>query len=162
MLEAVAEAVEQVFEARKFEGSALKAHLERRLAQAEQFVEEVARRANQVEEHYRAKLRARLEEMLGELELDEARLAQEVVYYVEKSEITEEITRLRTHLERFSQYIQESNQGPVGKTLDFLCQEMNREINTILSKSGVVEISGIAIEAKGEIEKIREQVQNVE
>ena len=159
---AVREAVDQVLEARRVEGNALRAELEERLSLLACHVDSVAVYADGISEYYQQKLDARLKELLNEYELDESRLAQEVFYYVEKSDITEEIARLRSHFDRFSEYLVESERGPVGKALDFLCQEMNREINTILSKTAVVEISRIAIEAKGEIEKIREQVQNVE
>jgi uncharacterized protein (TIGR00255 family) len=162
IVEAVGEAIDQVLEARRSEGAALKSDLQKRLRRLIGHVDSVASSAEGISEFYQEKLGARLEELLGGHELDESRLAQEVFYYVEKSDIAEEITRLRSHLDQFSKYLEESEQGTVGKALDFLCQEMNREVNTILSKSVVVEISGIAIEAKSEVEKIREQVQNVE
>lgn len=159
---AVGEAMDQVLEARRSEGAALKSDLQKRLRRLFKHLDAVESSAEGISEFYQEKLGVRLEELLGGHELDESRLAQEVFYYVEKSDITEEITRLRSHLERFSKYLDESEQGTVGKALDFLCQEMNREVNTILSKSVAVDISGIAIEAKSEVEKIREQVQNVE
>jgi len=162
ILGAVSETLDQVLDARRVEGNALKVDLEQRLGQLASHMDAVEGYAEQISEHYFQKLSTRLDEMLGEHELDEGRLAQEVFYYVEKSDISEEITRLRSHLDRFSKYLSEAEAGPIGKTLDFVCQEMNREINTILSKTAVVDISRIAIEAKGEIEKIREQVQNVE
>lgn len=162
ILDALRETLDQVLEARRVEGNALKADLEQRLSQLARYMDDIEGQAEKIGEHYFQKLSTRLDELLGEHELDEGRLAQEVFYYVEKSDIAEEITRLRSHLNRFSEYLNASDEGAIGKTLDFVCQEMNREINTILSKTAIVDISRIAIEAKGEIEKIREQVQNVE
>jgi uncharacterized protein (TIGR00255 family) len=162
IVQIVREAVDMVAQARKSEGHALRNELQKRLSRVERQVEQIAKQTDEVNEYYKKKLELRLEEVLGDYEVDEVRLAQEVFYYAEKSDITEEITRLQSHFDQFTGYLQGSEEGPVGKTLDFLCQEMNREINTILSKSALGEISGIAIDAKGEIEKIREQVQNVE
>jgi uncharacterized protein (TIGR00255 family) len=122
----------------------------------------ISERSNEISEYHQEKLRARLNEVMQDCVIDENRLAQEVSYYAEKSDITEEIARLFSHMERFQKYVKEADREAVGKGLDFLCQEMNREINTILSKSALVEISQIALDAKAEIEKIREQVQNVE
>jgi len=164
VVEAVREAVEQVSKAREAEGRALQRALEKGLRTLVQHLDSVSSQSARIREYYERKLGARVEEVIRRhaLELDQTRLVQEVFYYVEKSDITEEITRLRSHVERFAEYMAQPDSEPVGKALDFLCQEMNREINTILSKTAVAEVSRIAIEAKGEIEKMREQVQNVE
>jgi uncharacterized protein (TIGR00255 family) len=159
---AVTEAVEQVVESREKEGAALQTELRQRLGRLEELIESVSARSGDVSDYYQSKLSARVDELLEECDLDEGRLLQEVSYYAEKADTTEELTRLRSHLERFSEYLADDTHEAVGKTLDFLCQEMNREANTILSKAALVDVSGLAVEAKGEIEKIREQVQNVE
>jgi uncharacterized protein (TIGR00255 family) len=109
--------------------------------------------------------RDRLEKRIGELTrgkpLDETRLAQEAAYLAERSDITEEVARLKSHLTQFRQTLL-GDAGEAGKRLDFLLQEMNREANTVLSKSGDVGVSESAITIKAEVEKLREQVQNVE
>ena len=94
--------------------------------------------------------------------VDEARFNQEVLYYIEKADISEELARLESHLIRFEECLNQGDELPVGKKLDFLCQELNREVNTVLSKSVLVAVSEVGIEAKTEVEKIREQVQNAE
>lgn len=106
------------------------------------------------------KMEARLAELLGEQEIDRDRLAREVAFMAEKGDITEEIVRLRSHLDLFKTRLHES--GEVGRELDFLCQEINREANTMGSKSQFFEISTDVIFIKKELEKIREQVQNIE
>ena len=101
-----------------------------------------------------------IERILKDVSMDEARLAQEVALFGEKSDITEEIVRIRSHLKQFREYI--SLDDAVGRRLDFLIQEMNREVNTIGSKASDTVISKVVVEMKAEIEKLREQVQNVE
>ena len=162
LLETVREALDAVVVARRSEGAALKTDLENRIQNLEKVVEKVAGETGRVREHYREKLVQRLNELNAPQVLDENRLTQEVFFYAGRSDISEEVTRLRSHIGRFRQYLVETDHQEVGKSLDFLCQEMNREINTILSKSPLAEISEIAVEGKSEIEKIREQVQNVE
>lgn len=115
--------------------------------------------AGQVD-HYRAKLTSRIEELMGGAEFDAQRLAQEVAYMAERSDITEECHRLDIHCQHFHDDLQ-SNE-PVGRRLNFLLQELNREVNTIGSKSVDIEISGLVVSLKDELEKIREQVQNIE
>lgn len=98
--------------------------------------------------------------MLEEVEIDPVRLAQEVAYLVEKSDVTEEIVRLRSHLEQFDTLL--AADDPVGRTMDFLIQEFLREVNTMASKLGDAAMARKTVELKGELEKIREQVQNIE
>jgi uncharacterized protein (TIGR00255 family) len=105
-------------------------------------------------------LRRRISELLEKSVVDEARLAQEVAYLAERSDITEEITRLKSHLAQLREIL--GSGGEVGKKLDFLLQEANREANTILSKSSEVSVCDAAIEIKTEVERLREQAQNVE
>lgn len=109
---------------------------------------------------YKEKLYARIKEMIGDTQVDESRLLTECAIFADKISVTEEIVRLRSHIAQFKANLKEN--VPVGRKLDFLTQEMNREINTIGSKANDCEIAKLVIEVKGEIEKIREQVQNVE
>lgn len=109
---------------------------------------------------YFEKLKTRLGDLLGDEKLDEDRLYREVAFLAERSDITEETVRMKSHLELFEKWL--DRQGEIGRELDFLCQEMNREANTMTSKAQLFEVSQEAIAIKSEIEKIREQVQNVE
>ena len=117
-----------------------------------------------VSEEYRQRLTKRITELLSksdsQIELDQARLAQEVAYLSDRSDISEEVQRLKSHLEQFRQIMSEDKE--VGKRLDFLTQELNREANTISSKTQNMTVKESALSIKSEIEKIREQVQNVE
>jgi uncharacterized protein (TIGR00255 family) len=108
----------------------------------------------------RETLRQRINTLLDEVEIDPVRLAQEVAYIVEKSDVTEEIVRLRSHLEQFDTLL--AADDPVGRTMDFLIQEFLREVNTMASKLGDAAMARKTVELKGELEKIREQVQNIE
>ncbi|MFA5159811.1 MAG: YicC/YloC family endoribonuclease [Candidatus Omnitrophota bacterium] len=109
---------------------------------------------------YFEKLKNRLKDLLGNEKLDTERLYREIAFLAERSDITEETVRMKSHLELFTKWLE--RQGEIGRELDFLCQEMNREANTISSKAQLFEVSQEAIAIKSEIEKIREQVQNVE
>ncbi|MGH9339347.1 MAG: YicC/YloC family endoribonuclease [Acidobacteriota bacterium] len=162
ILEMTQEALDEVVATRIAEGAALKADLQDRLLLLDKYLSQIQGQASAMISHVREKLNQRLAEMGQDARVDQTRLAQEVVFYSDRASITEEITRLKSHIERFSQYLAESDQKRIGKNLDFLCQEMNREMNTILSKAVLPEISDIAVEGKAEIEKMREQVQNVE
>ena len=120
----------------------------------------VAARAPMAVERRSARLRERMDTLLGEAHLDEARLAMEVAVWAERSDISEELARLRAHLDQFSALLDEG--GAVGRTLDFLIQEINREVNTVGSKADDLQISQAVIAAKSTLEKLREQVQNLE
>jgi len=159
---AVARALEQVLAARQIEGAALKRDLDSRIDVLKELVQKIAARGAEAREYYHEKLRQRLQEALAGQAVDQSRLAQELVYYVERSDTSEEITRLLSHLERFAQFLRNDSGENVGKQLDFLCQEMSREMNTILSKSPLADIAQMGVQGKAEIEKMREQVQNVE
>ena len=98
--------------------------------------------------------------MQTEVAVDESRLAQEVAFFAERSDITEEIVRIQSHLKQFHEYL--SGEGALGKRLDFLIQELNREVNTVSAKASDAMISKVVVEMKAELEKLREQVQNVE
>ena len=136
-----------------------------RLDRLQELARDVATLSDRVSQLYQGRLESRLRDMLASVEVDPTRLAQEVAYLASHSDITEELTRFRSHLEQAARLLEESSE--VGKKLDFLLQEMNREANTVLSKTTDVpevglEIARHAIEMKTEIEKLREQAQNIE
>lgn len=158
--QAVEQAVVNLNVMRETEGEKLRADLLVKIDNFESMLAKVEDYAPSVVEQYRDKLRTRISEALQNVQLDESKLANELCFYVDKSCIDEEITRLHTHIEH-ARAILASNE-PVGRKLDFLVQEFNRETNTICSKSGVVELTNVALDMKNEIEKIREQVQNLE
>ncbi len=106
------------------------------------------------------RVRERIRTLLGDVPLDEGRLAMEVAVWAEKTDVSEELARLKAHAQQFAGLLREG--GPVGRTLDFLVQEMNREVNTVASKANDLELSQLALASKGHLERIREQVQNVE
>jgi uncharacterized protein (TIGR00255 family) len=143
------------------EGRRLALDLVARVDAIEQMTEAVASRSREVVRAYGERLRARLAEWLAQVPLDESRVAAELAIFAERSDITEELVRLRSHLAQFRQALGE-DEGPVGRKLDFLLQEVGRETNTIGSKANDVEISRTIITMKGELESLREQVQNVE
>jgi len=141
------------------EGENLKIDLEQRLQYVNKLLDRIQERAPMVLENYRKRLKQRVEELLSK-EVDEARLAQEIVFFAERSDITEEIVRLRSHLYQFKELL--STSEPIGRKLDFLLQEMHREANTLGVKANDFLISQQVVEIKTEIEKIRQQVQNIE
>jgi uncharacterized protein (TIGR00255 family) len=149
---------------REAEGESLKKELDRLLTEIENRLPPIEAEAGGVAEEYRQKLTKRITEMLAkigaQIELDQTRLVQEVAYLSDRSDISEEIARLKSHLEQFRAIMEEERD--VGKRLDFLTQELNREANTILSKSVNLTVKENGLEIKSEIEKIREQIQNVE
>ena len=155
------DALNQVVESREIEGKNLKTEIDNYLRTLEQLLEGIRADAEAVFSFHRQKLRERIDQLDVEEALDEGRLAQELVYYARRSDITEEIARLQSHISRFRDTTEDVTKS-IGKNLDFLCQEMNREISTILAKSPLPDTSDLALKAKSEIEKIREQVQNVE
>ena len=159
-LEAVSEAVSALVAMREREGAALAADLSEKLASIEASLEVVKKEAPRAVAEYRRKLRARIDEALGQLPLDEARLATEVALFADKCAIDEEISRLGAHIAAMRALI--ASQGQVGRKLDFLVQEMNRETNTIGSKANDLAITERVLAMKNDIEKIREQAQNAE
>src|SRR5690606_4015824 len=143
------------------EGLALAADLSRRVGILEERIEEIQAVAGDLPAVYREKLTGKLKELTdGVAVIDENRLAAEVVYYAERADITEEITRFKSHLQQFTSTL--SLEGPIERKLDFLSQELLREVNTIGSKASDLSISQQVVEIKTEIEKIKEQVQNIE
>jgi uncharacterized protein (TIGR00255 family) len=142
------------------EGEALARDLDARVARIDRVVAGLEAQAEAVSHGLRERLRRRLEKLAPELELDPARFEQEVVYHVDKSDVTEEIVRLRAHLEAFRAAL--AGEGAVGRRLEFLLQELGREANTLGSKAAEAALAAQAVEIKTELERIREQVQNVE
>ncbi|HVF28970.1 MAG TPA: YicC/YloC family endoribonuclease [Pyrinomonadaceae bacterium] len=162
---ALAGALDELEEMRRREGAALAAEMRARLDEIERHVPLIEAMAGGQVDAYRARLQRRISELLARdgleiVELDQGRLAQEVAYLADRSDITEEITRLRSHLMQFRDGVEA--EGEIGKRLDFLLQELNREANTILSKSTDTAIKESALAIKAAVEKLREQVQNVE
>ena len=158
--EAVDKAVVSLNAMREIEGNALRKDLLAKIDKVEQLLSQVKQHAPMVAEQYREKLRARVCEALSGVDIDESKLANEVCFFADKSCIDEEITRLSSHIQRAREIL--VSEQPVGRKLDFLVQEFNRETNTICSKSSFLELTNVALEMKNEIEKIREQVQNLE
>lgn len=146
-------------EMRNVEGEKLKADLTKRLSVIEDLLLKIKERAPLIQKVYAEKLRERISDYLNDVKYDEARFLQEVALFADKSNIDEEITRLYSHVSQFKSIIKNEN---AGRKLDFLIQEFNREANTICSKSNDVEITDCALKLKCEIEKIREQIQNIE
>ncbi|HKP35813.1 MAG TPA: YicC/YloC family endoribonuclease [Pyrinomonadaceae bacterium] len=161
---AIDQALDNLEEMRRVEGASLAAEMTARLQKIEATVPVIEAAAGGLVETYRQRLQKRIAEMIARggqtVELDAGRLAQEVAYLADRSDITEELARLKSHVEQFHSTIASS--GEVGKRLDFLLQELNREANTVLSKSTDIAIKDAALAIKGEVEKLREQVQNVE
>jgi uncharacterized protein (TIGR00255 family) len=156
----LAEAIRTLTEMREKEGESLKRDLTGRLELISGFLEGIAERAPQVVLDYQMRLSDRVRELTGGMVVDEARLLQEVAIMAEKSDITEEIVRFRSHIDQFAELL--TGEDAAGRKIDFLIQEMGREINTIGSKSGDAGISRSVIEIKSELAKLREQVQNIE
>ncbi len=158
------EALDELDRMRASEGAALARDMHSRVAKIEAQAPVIEATAGGLVDAYRARLQKRVGELLARggqaFDLDAGRLAQEVAYLADRSDISEELARLRSHLEQFREALEEP--GEVGKRLDFLLQELNREANTVLAKSTESSIKDAALVVKGEVEKLREQVQNVE
>ena len=153
-------ALDNLIAMRKVEGEKLKKDILERAETVEKLVLEVAERAPMIKAEYEIKLRNRIAEILGDVKYDETRLLQEVTIFADKSNIDEELTRLNSHIAQLREIC--SNEVDAGKKLDFLMQEFNRETNTVCSKSNDLEITRHGLALKNEIEKMREQVQNLE
>ena len=156
----VIEAVNNFTQMREIEGEKIKQDLQTRIDKVEANVETIFANSTGLIEDYVVKLRERIKEILDVPAVDETRLAQEIVIYADKCSIEEELTRLRSHVSQFRNLLE--TKEPIGKKLDFLVQEMNRETNTIASKSVKLEITNLAIDVKTILEDIREQIQNIE
>ncbi|MBL0226279.1 MAG: YicC family protein [Geobacteraceae bacterium] len=160
LTEAVQAAVAAIDGMRMREGEALAADLLARRRQLAEWVDQIRVRTPLMVAEYQQKLSNRLEQLLGDVELDPARLAQEVALLADRCDITEELVRLGSHFAQFDEAM--CLNEPVGRKLDFLMQEMNREVNTIGSKANDALIASLVIQIKAEMEKMREQVQNIE
>lgn len=145
---------------RESEGQKLIEDIERRIYLIQEKVNEVTKYSSTLVEEYMARLQTRVNELLAPGVVDEARLMQEIVIFSDKSSIEEELTRLKSHIGQFLELIKQSS--PIGKKIDFLIQEINREVNTIGSKANSLDITNKVIEIKTEVENIREQIQNIE
>jgi len=161
---AVTTAIEDLEKMRSSEGEMLKDELASRLDAIERFLPTIESESESISDEYRQRLTRRVSDLLSksesQIELDQGRLAQEIAYLSDRADISEEIARLKTHIEHFRTIMEEEKE--VGKRLDFLTQELNREANTITSKTNNMTVKENALAIKSEIEKIREQVQNVE
>lgn len=160
LLEAVNQATNELVKMRETEGTKIKSDFLNRLNGIESKVNEISKLSTGLIDNYVVKLEDRIKELLKTDTVDQTRLAQEVVLYADKCSVEEEITRLNSHIAQFRKLL-ETNE-PIGKKLDFLVQEMNRETNTIGSKANNLEITNLVVDVKTEIENIREQIQNVE
>jgi uncharacterized protein (TIGR00255 family) len=147
-------------EMRRQEGESLAADLRKRIQSIKGLLERIKARAPLVLEEYRQRLRQRIETMVQGMELDPLRFNQEVAFFAERSDISEETVRITSHLAQIEQMI--DSDEPVGRKLEFLLQEVHREANTISSKANDETISQMVVEVKGQLEKLREQIQNVE
>lgn len=153
-------ACEQFVETRVTEGANLKRDLTAKLDELLEHVAYVEERSPQIVAEYRQKLEEKVKELLADAQIEESRLASEVTIFADRICVDEEIVRLRSHIEHTKATLEEKDS--VGRKLDFIAQEMNREANTILSKANDLEVSNHAIELKTGIEKVREQIQNIE
>lgn len=153
-------ALQTLDESRLREGEVLLGDLKGRLEEIRKLMEEIKSRAPFVVDAYRERLRDRLRILLEGSDLDEVRFYQEVAYFADRSDISEEAIRMESHLRQFETKLRE--EGPVGRGLDFILQEMNREVNTIGAKANDALIAHKVIEVKGELERMREQVHNIE
>jgi len=160
IMEAVRQAADHFADSRIKEGENLKEDILGKLQGMKKNITLVEERYPQMVAEYRKKLMDKVQALLSDANIDESRIATEVVIYADKISVDEETVRLRSHIDNMQDELVRG--GSVGRKLDFIAQEMNREANTILSKANDIEISNIAIELKTEVERIREQVQNIE
>ncbi|MDD6572919.1 MAG: YicC family protein [Thermoflexaceae bacterium] len=160
--EAFVKACEQILAARQNEGSHLREDLVEKLDGMLSLIDYINSHSEGILKDYRAKLLERVQEVLGDVTIDENRIATEVVLYADKICVDEEMVRLKSHINSMKNALIAGDEEGIGRKLDFIAQEMNREANTTLSKANNLEISQKAIDLKTEIEKVREQIQNIE
>ena len=160
IIEVTNKAIEQLIQMRTFEGSEIAKDIENRIRNINEKIIQISIISTRLIEEYVVKLEKRIEEILKTEEIDKNRLAQEVVIYADKSSIEEEVTRLKSHIIQLKELL--NGEGTIGKKLDFIIQEMNRETNTIGSKANSLDITNAVVDIKTELEDIREQIQNVE
>ena len=158
--QALRDACEKFAESRRIEGEKLAKDLSEKLEHISDLVDKIETRSPQIVEEYRKKITEKVKQLLGDTQIDENLLATEIVMFSDKICVDEEMVRLRTHVEHVKETLAAGEN--IGRKLDFLIQEMNREANTTLSKANDSEVSEYGIDLKTEIEKIREQIQNIE
>lgn len=162
LLDAIGEAMKNLYSMRENEGKLLSLDIQKRTEKLKENIDEIHIMSTQIETEYREKIKERIDEILASYgyQAEEQRIIQEAAIYADKSNVTEEIVRFNTHIKQ----LQETLHGGenIGRKLDFIIQEMNREVNTIGSKSSDIRVTSLVVELKSEIEKIREQVQNIE
>jgi len=154
------QAIEELVAMRTVEGEKLASDLWKRKEIIFDYVMQIKERSSLVVNEYRQKLQQRVQDLLGEIEVDQNKLANEVAFFADRASITEELVRLESHLSQMGEIIK--SQDAVGRKLDFLGQEINREINTIGAKANDLTVSHLVVAVKSELEKVREQVQNLE
>lgn len=154
-------AIDKLIAMRAREGNELKKDIVEKVSEIDKLIDEIEKHSQNLVKEYKEKLELRVKEFLNEkYDLDENRLYNEIIFYADKSDINEEIVRLRSHVDQINQTLE--NGGVIGRKLDFIIQEANREINTIGSKVGNLNITKFVVEIKNLLEKIREQIQNIE
>lgn len=159
---AVNASMEDFFTMKKTEGERLRGDILEKLSFLTSLVDKIEKAAPEVVEEYSQRIHERVNEVLNDADIDKTRIIQEVAIFADRVAIDEEIVRLRSHIAQFTSIVCETQSEPCGRKLDFLLQEINREINTTGSKCNNADIAKVVVEAKSEIEKIREQVQNIE
>ncbi len=160
LLECLEQAIHNFIEMRTIEGNKIKEDLKARINKVECDVQKISEYSTGLVQEYVVKLEERIKEILKTDVVDQSRLAMEVVLFADKCSVEEELTRLKSHIEQFRTLI--NSEGTIGKKIDFLLQEMNRETNTMGSKSGSLDITNLVVNIKTELEDIREQIQNIE
>jgi uncharacterized protein (TIGR00255 family) len=160
ILAALQAALDQLLAMRAKEGANLKRDLTKRIKAMRACLQKVKKLRPRASERYRTNLHARIRKSGIEIPLDDDRLAKEVAFFSERSDFSEEITRLDSHLGQFMDTLEKEES--IGRTLEFLCQEIGRELNTLSAKANDAEISQLVVQTKSELEKVREQIQNVE
>lgn len=160
LLECLEQAINNFVEMRTIEGNKIKEDLKARIDKVECDVKKISEYSTRLVQEYVVKLEERIKEILKTDVVDQSRLAMEVVLFADKCSVEEELTRLKSHIEQFRTLI--NSEGTIGKKIDFLLQEMNRETNTMGSKSGSLDITNLVVNIKTELEDIREQIQNIE
>lgn len=158
---AIEGALEQFVETRKMEGENLKKDILNKLDGMLKLVAYIEKRSPEIIKEYRQKLEEKVKEILEDSQIDDGRIAAEVIIFADKICTDEEVVRLKSHIGHMKEVLQSEESG-IGRKLDFIAQEMNREANTILSKANDLEVSNCGIDLKTEIEKVREQIQNIE
>lgn len=159
--QALSQAMDELTSMRRIEGEALTKDILNSVNQVEILIEEIYASAQTVVEEYKEKLEKRVSELIGnKYNLDESKLYNEIVFFADRSDINEELVRLKSHMKQLADTLTEG--GVIGRKLDFILQEINRESNTIGSKSSTIKITQSSVEIKNHIEKMREQVQNIE